>query len=63
MLKLANPPTTKNKARIFRYVRHGQIQSFIAAGWVAHRSLEGTHHGDWSALLEWPHDEPPKEPW
>lgn len=50
------------KAQIFRFVRHAELQSFVDLGWIAHDSLDGTHHGRWSKLIEWTHDEPPREP-
>lgn len=49
-------------AKIFRFVRHPQVQAFADLGWIGHRSLEGTHHGEWSRLMEWPLETPPIEP-
>lgn len=52
-----------DQAKIFRFVRHEQVQFYLDAGWIKHRSLEGTHHGQWSALIEWPFaDRPPEAP-
>lgn len=39
---------------IFRYVKHHELDEYITAGWVAHDSLVGTSHGQWSTLCEWP---------
>ena len=52
----------KEKVRIFRFVRHADVQSFVDLGWRTHTGLDDTHHGRWSKLIEWPHDEPPREP-
>lgn len=50
-------------AKIFRFVRHENASSYIDLGWVNHNSLVGTHHGQYSTLLEWPFpDRPPDEP-
>lgn len=49
-------------AKIFRFVRHSDVQLYADLGWLIHNSLDGTHHGQWSKLIEWPHDDPPPEP-
>ena len=38
----------------FRYVPHESVEQFAAEGWVATESLEGTHHGDYSVLMQRP---------
>lgn len=50
-------------AKIFRFVRHENAQSYLDLGWVAHDGLKGTHHGQYSTIIEWPRpDEQPAEP-
>ena len=50
-------------ARIFRFSTHDKTEAYVAVGWVNTRSLEGTHHGTYATVLEWPHhDRPPEEP-
>lgn len=46
----------------FQYVRHQDIENFLALGWEPTRSLSGTHHGDHAILMKWPHDGDPKVP-
>jgi hypothetical protein len=36
---------------IFRYVRHADVQKFAAEGWELLPALDGTHHGEYSALM------------
>ena len=50
------------KCRIYRFVVHHAAPGYIELGWVNHRSLENTHHGQHATLLEWPHETPPLEP-
>jgi hypothetical protein len=38
-------------SEVFRYVRHADVQKFIAEGWEPLPALEGTHHGEYSALM------------
>lgn len=54
--------TEKKTAQIFRFVRHADTQSYLDLGWIAHDGLKGTHHGQYSTIIEWPHSEPPREP-
>jgi len=50
-------------AKIFRFARHEDVAAWMNCGWIVHKSLDGTHHGRWAALIEWPKpDEPPAEP-
>lgn len=53
-------------AMIIRYVPHSCVAAYEAAGWIKHESLTGTHHGEYSVMMEWPLDkgepiEPEKE--
>jgi hypothetical protein len=36
-----------------RYVRHSDVPSYIAKGWVVTDDLAGTSHGQWSVLMQW----------
>src|SRR3990167_11148013 len=38
----------------FRFVRLAHVEDFERVGWTKHNSLDGTNHGEWSALMEWP---------
>lgn len=50
-------------AKIFRFVVHPRVHEYLQLGWVAHTGLDGTHHGKWAKLMEWPFDDrPPEEP-
>ena len=35
----------------FRYVRHAEVPRFIAEGWELLPALDGTHDGEYSALM------------
>ena len=35
----------------FRYVRHADVDRFTAEGWELLPALDGTHHGEYSALM------------
>jgi hypothetical protein len=35
----------------FRYVQHSEIARFMAEGWELLPALDGTHHGEYSALM------------
>src|SRR5450759_5225418 len=39
--------------RVFKIVRHEEVESFARLGWTALDALQGTHHGTWSTLMEW----------
>jgi len=41
-------------AMIVRYVNHSRVAAYVALGWIEHPGLFGTHHGQYSCLLEWP---------
>lgn len=36
-----------------RWVINEHVPAYLALGWVAITSLEGTHHGQWSAHCIW----------
>jgi hypothetical protein len=38
-------------SEVFRYVRHADVQKFTAEGWELLPALDGTHHGEYSALM------------
>jgi hypothetical protein len=46
----------------FLYVPHRFVPEYLALGWIQHDSLDGTHHGHYSKLLEWPHERPIETP-
>lgn len=39
--------------KVFLFVRHHEVAAYQRIGWQRHDSLDGTHHGYWSALMEW----------
>ena len=39
--------------RTFHLVRIPDVSEWLRLGWIARPSLEGTRHGEWSALCEW----------
>ena len=49
--------------RVFYYVRHHDIPQWEALGWADTKSLEGTHHGYWSTVMEWKRPGEPVMPW
>ena len=44
-------PAPSESSELFRYVRHADIQKFTAEGWELLPALDGTHHGEYSALM------------
>ena len=38
------------------------VPSWLAKGWIAQDSLDGTHHGIWSCHLIWPFLKEPEYP-
>jgi hypothetical protein len=49
--------------RIFRFVLNEQVGAWEGLGWKAHaEALSGTHHGDYSTLMEWVGKGHPIEP-
>ena len=49
-------------AKIFHYVPKARAHEFLELGWERRDSLEGTHHGEYSTLMEWTKDEQPLMP-
>ena len=41
------------KYTYLKYVRHSEVDAYVAKGWVVSDDLRGTHHGKYSQLLEW----------
>jgi hypothetical protein len=39
--------------KVFRFIRHHEVAAYERVGWYRHDSLDGTHHGAWSSLMEW----------
>lgn len=39
--------------RTFHFARLTEIGDWLALGWLPHDALQGTHHGNWSVLVEW----------
>lgn len=48
--------------KIFHFVRHHEVPAYERIGWTRHPSLDGTHHGEWSALMEWTGSGEPVKP-
>jgi hypothetical protein len=46
----------------YYYVRLSDVPRWIEAGWEETHSLKGTHHGDYSELMLWPHEGEPVIP-
>jgi len=42
---------TPAPSEVFRYVRHADVPRFTAEGWELLAALDGTHHGEYSALM------------
>ncbi|MEY9676055.1 hypothetical protein ABIE93_005989 [Bradyrhizobium elkanii] len=38
---------------LHRFVLHDRVPDYLRLGWLALSSLEGTHHGFWSAHCIW----------
>jgi hypothetical protein len=36
-----------------RWALHGRVPDYLLLGWMALPTLEGTHHGHWSAHCVW----------
>jgi hypothetical protein len=47
--------SSKNIMKIsyFKYVPLGFVHVWLAAGWTVTPALHGTHHGQYSELVEW----------
>ena len=54
-LSVTPTPSTAIEAsdasEVFRYVRHADVQRFMAKGWKPLPALDGTHHGEYSVLM------------
>jgi hypothetical protein len=48
--------------KIFHFVRHHEVADYERVGWRRHGSLDGTHHGYWSSLMEWKGEGEPVKP-
>ena len=48
------PYAEADLAMIVRYVPHSRVPEYLALGWIAHDSFVGTHHGEYSVLMEFP---------
>lgn len=49
--------------RIFRFVLNEEVGVWEGLGWKPHaEALNGTHHGDYSTLMEWSGVGQPREP-
>jgi hypothetical protein len=44
-------PQLSDSSEVFRHVRHADVQKFTAEGWELLPALDGTHHGEYSALM------------
>jgi hypothetical protein len=51
-----DPPSYK----YIKYVRHHEVEAYLARGWVVSDDLSGTHHGHYSQILAWPHEGEPE---
>ena len=45
------PIESSESSGVFRYVRQADVQKFAAEGWELLPALDGTHHGEYSALM------------
>lgn len=51
------------RAQIFYYAPKAKAHEFLEAGWEAHpKTLDGTHHGEYSVVMEWTKDDEPVMP-
>jgi len=48
---IATPTTLIESGETFRYVRHADVERFMADGWERLPALDQTHHGEYSALM------------
>ena len=44
-------PAPSDSSEVFRFVRHDDVPRFTAEGWELLPALDGTHHGEYSALM------------
>lgn len=38
---------------IIRYVPQSRVAAYEAAGWIKYDGFIGTHHGEYSVMMEW----------
>ena len=48
--------------KVFHFVRLHEVAAYERIGWIRHPALDGTHHGIWSALMEWKGEGEPVKP-
>ena len=48
--------------KTFHFVRHHEVPDWERIGWIKHDSLNDTHHGFWSTLMEWRGEGEPVKP-
>lgn len=48
--------------KIFHFVRNHEVSDWERAGWTSRPALTGTHHGEWSTLMEWTAEGEPVKP-
>ena len=52
-----NPKIDRTRTEfIYRYVLHERVPAYEKLGWIRLGVLDGTHHGEYSAYMEWPFD-------
>lgn len=44
---------TDTPEKTFLFVRINKAMDYVMCGWIAHESLLGTPHGEYSVLMEW----------
>lgn len=49
-------------SKVFHFVRHHEVPAYERIGWRRHDSLDDTHHGVWSSLMEWKGEGEPVKP-
>ena len=50
-------------ATILFYAPKARAHEFLELGWIAHqKTLDGTHHGEYSIVMEWTRDDDPIMP-
>jgi hypothetical protein len=51
------------RAQILFYAPKARAHEFLELGWIAHpKTLNGTHHGEFSIVMEWLGDDDPIMP-
>jgi hypothetical protein len=41
------------RQQTFHFVRHSEALDWLRLGWLARPTLERTHHGEYSVMMEW----------